>query len=78
MEHLRRDWGERLRAAREKAGLTQVDLALAVGVTQMSVSAYELGRRTPSDAARMRLAEALRCRVDDLFPYPESTTTPRS
>lgn len=37
-----------LRAARKRAGLSQVELAIRAGVTQSVISAYESGRRQPS------------------------------
>lgn len=39
--------GRLLREARQKAGLTQVQLAERAGVTQSVISAYESGRRQP-------------------------------
>lgn len=35
--------GTRIRTLREAGGLTQMDLALAIGVTQAAVSAWEAG-----------------------------------
>jgi transcriptional regulator with XRE-family HTH domain len=48
------------RALREAAGLTQQELADAIGVTRNAISNYELGIRTPQGAVRDRYAEALR------------------
>lgn len=42
------DSGVVLRSARQRAHLTQQQLAVAAGVTQSVVSAYESGRRQPS------------------------------
>lgn len=39
--------GLRLRAARETAGLTQVQLAARLGIAQHNVSLYECGNRMP-------------------------------
>lgn len=38
---------DRLRKARETAGLTQAQLAQAIGVSQRSISAYESGASAP-------------------------------
>jgi HTH-type transcriptional regulator/antitoxin MqsA len=35
------------RLVRERAGLTQQDVALAIGVSRPTVSRYEAGQRTP-------------------------------
>jgi len=47
-----------IRSARDRAGMTQGDLAEAADVTQQSVSAYETGRREPTLPTLMRLIEA--------------------
>jgi len=53
-----------LRAAR---GLTQEELAELVAVTRKTVNTVENGRFIPSTVLALRLARALRVRVDDLF-----------
>lgn len=50
--------GDLLRAARERAGLTQRELAERAGVAQSVVSAYESGRRQPALPTLARLVEA--------------------
>jgi predicted nucleotidyltransferase/DNA-binding XRE family transcriptional regulator len=60
--------GALLRQARQRAGLSQVELAARAGVTQSVISAYEAGHRQPSlptlaalvDAAGFELATAVR------------------
>lgn len=47
-----------LRAARKRAGLSQVELAGRAGVTQSVISAYEAGRRQPSLPTLAALIEA--------------------
>jgi transcriptional regulator with XRE-family HTH domain len=37
--------GRKIQAAREERGMTQVDLAQALGITQAALSNYELGKR---------------------------------
>jgi len=37
--------GQKIQAAREEKGMTQVDLAGALGITQAALSNYELGKR---------------------------------
>lgn len=48
-----------IRAERLAAGLTQSQLAAAAGLTQPNLSAYENGRRLPTDAVLERLRHAL-------------------
>lgn len=60
---------EQLRAARVRAGLTQSQLARAIGVAGGErVSKWELGEAVPSAAVRARLARALGLEVEDLLP----------
>ncbi|MBT1545302.1 helix-turn-helix domain-containing protein [Curtobacterium aurantiacum] len=47
-----------IRDARERAELTQVQLARRAGVTQSVISTYENGRREPSLAALQRMLRA--------------------
>ena len=50
--------GVLLRQARQRAGLSQVELATRAGVTQSVISAYESGQRQPAIPALARLIEA--------------------
>ena len=56
--------GTLLREARQRAGLTQVELARRGGVRQSVVSAYESGARQPSLPTLARLIEAGGMRLD--------------
>ncbi len=58
--------GEAVRAARERARLSQVDLARAVGVTQQCITGIETGR-TKSSRLLPRIAMALNKRADELL-----------
>jgi excisionase family DNA binding protein len=55
----RRTAGARLRAFREDAGLSQLDLAASSGLTHEAISIIELGRRSPRAMSIERLARAL-------------------
>jgi transcriptional regulator with XRE-family HTH domain len=56
-----------LRSRRKAAGLTQWELAVKAHRSPFAVCRYENGKR-PSYQAAKRLAEALNCRVCDLWP----------
>ncbi|MBD3940645.1 helix-turn-helix transcriptional regulator [Microbacterium sp. NEAU-LLC] len=60
-----------IRATREAAGMTQADLARAVGVTRQTLIAIEQGRYSPSLELAFQLARAFGVGLDDLFDYPE-------
>jgi putative transcriptional regulator len=56
-----------LRAHREERGLTQAELAAAVGVTRQSINSIERGRYEPSLELALKLADEFDCPVEDLF-----------
>jgi transcriptional regulator with XRE-family HTH domain len=53
------DLGQALRTLRADKGLTAVELAERVGVTQTAISRYEVGTRRPSPETLERIADAL-------------------
>jgi excisionase family DNA binding protein len=55
----RRRAGSRLRSLRQAAGLTQLDLAAASGLTHEAISILELGHRAPQAESVRKLARAL-------------------
>jgi putative transcriptional regulator len=62
-----------LKQIREAAGITQADLAEAIGMTQGAIGHYESGRRTPGVRECRLILAALRkrkvkCTFDQLFP----------
>jgi len=62
----------RVRAERERCGLTQVALAEAVGVARQSIISIKKARFLPTIETALRLADALGVRVDDLFSLEEA------
>ena len=52
---------------REKAGLTQAETAMRIGVTQASIAQWENGDSFPRADKLPELAKILGCRIDDLF-----------
>jgi Zn-dependent peptidase ImmA (M78 family)/DNA-binding XRE family transcriptional regulator len=59
--------GERLRAARRAAGLTQADVGRRIGVTNVAVSKYERDLVTPDGERLVHLSEALGVPVAQLL-----------
>lgn len=60
--------GSRIRALRQDRGLTQTDLADAVGITRASLANIEAGRQRSLVHTMVGLAKALECDVCDLLP----------
>jgi len=59
----------RIREAREQRGMSQVELAAAVNVTQAAISAIETGRVvSPSVDLARSIADVLGATIDFLFP----------
>lgn len=62
----------RIRDYRLERGLTQDELAQAVGVSRQSINAIERGRYTPSLPLALRFAQFFRCSTDELFQLKEN------
>ena len=58
-----------IRSLRKAAGLTQEDLAQALGVTRQTINVIENDKYDPTLA--MRLARFLNTPVEDIFRLPE-------
>ncbi|MFB7448817.1 helix-turn-helix domain-containing protein [Streptomyces sp. NPDC056194] len=56
----------RLAVLREKSGLSKAELARRIGVSTRMVFFYEEGRHTPTPQRLQKMAEALRCDVEEL------------
>lgn len=59
--------GARIREVRNRAGLSQAELANALGRTQGTVSSWEAGRRAPGLDDLVAVADALGINVGELF-----------
>lgn len=70
------NYAEYIRALRSKRGLTQKQLAEAVGVATGTIQQYELGKRQPRDSILERIAEVCDAPKPSLiFGKPESFDT---
>ena len=59
--------GQRIKAARKKAGLTQKELAEQSGVAAISIHQYEAGKRHPQLEQLLRIATALQVSIQELM-----------
>ena len=57
----------KLKERRGELGLTQAELAELCGVTRKTVNTVENGIFTPSALLALKMAEALKVRVEELF-----------
>lgn len=55
---------------REAKGLTQAQLADRLDTTDVTVSRWETGKRSPDDPAKAAIAHALDIEVRDLYRHP--------
>jgi len=58
---------ERIKAARKIVGLTQQDLADAIGVSKSTIAGYEIGNREPDSIKLYKIAKALNVSGDYLL-----------
>ena len=60
-----------LAALRKQKGLTQAELAAAIGVSTSAVGNWEAGLRRPRYESLLRLARVLGVTIDDLLSPPD-------
>ena len=66
----------RMKAARAAVGLSQADLAEAVGVTRQTIGLIEAGGYNPTLNLCVAICKALRVTLNDLFWEDESAVDP--
>lgn len=66
----------RMKAARAAVGLSQADLAEAVGVTRQTIGLIEAGGYNPTLNLCAAICKALRVTLNDLFWEDESDVDP--
>lgn len=66
----------RMKAARAAVGLSQADLAEAVGVTRQTIGLIEAGGYNPTLNLCAAICKALRVSLNDLFWEDESDVDP--
>lgn len=62
-----------LKEKREKLNISQTALASSVGVSARHIAFIESGDRKPSIDLAFKIAEQLKCRVEDIFLTEECT-----
>jgi putative transcriptional regulator len=58
-------------ARRKKSGYTQAKVAEGAGINRASYVHIERGTRNPSLEVALKIAEFLKCKVDDIFSASE-------
>lgn len=66
----------RIKAARAAVGLSQADLAEAVGVTRQTIGLIEAGGYNPTLNLCVAICKALRVTLNDLFWEDENDVDP--
>lgn len=67
-----------IKAARAAAGLSQADLAQAVGVTRQTIGLIEAGGYNPTLNLCVAICKALRVTLNDLFWEDETDADPNT
>lgn len=62
----------RIKEFRQHRGLSQEELAAAVGVSRQSINSIERGRYIPSLPLALRFAQLFGCSTDELFELEEN------
>ena len=66
---------EGLQPRRKRAGMTQAEVAEALGIERATVGMWETGTSWPSARVLPDLAGLLCCSIDELYTAPESDTS---
>lgn len=69
--------GERITQLRKARGITQVELAQTLGVSQQTIQAYEVGRRRIQVSTLPVVARALSTSLEELFGEQEQARSKR-
>ena len=69
-------FAERLKQLRKEKGMTQIDLAKAIGVSNGTVAMWETGRRKPSFELLDKLSEVFDRRLDYILGASDDPSTP--
>lgn len=72
MDETLRLWGENIRLHREVRGMTQIELAEALGVRHPTVWRWERGQMEPRRNHKAKLAQVLGTDVRLLFPMTKT------
>lgn len=64
VEECRSEFGKRLKSLLERRCMSQRELANMIGVSEMTISNYMLGKATPNFYTLDKMARALHCSVD--------------
>ena len=75
-EGFSKDLGQRIARFRKERGLTQQQLAVALGLKQYAVASYETGRYRLAVALLPELARILAVEIDDLLGTPTHKSKP--
>lgn len=54
-------------SARKKAGLSQAEVAVALGISSAAVCQWETGKTAPDSRKLPKIAELFNCTVDELL-----------
>lgn len=77
-----RVFGENMRAARKRAGMTQTDLAAVDGLDRAAISLTEKGKRSPDMRTLLRIAQGVKATPAELMrgigDYDDTPVAPKT
>ncbi len=71
------DISRRIKFQRESIGLTQIQLARAIGVNRNTIVNYENGRTEPNSKDLVKIVNTLGCSIMDMFSEKQSEQAPK-
>ena len=63
--------GENIKTTRKKSGLTQIQLAEKINVSQKQISSWEKGDYKPNIETLIKLSDVFNCTLDELVKGQE-------
>ena len=62
-------FGAKIKFMRIRKGITQVDLAERIGISQATITQWETDRSSPMHENIVKLARIFKCSIDELYDY---------
>lgn len=78
MEDIKKSVGKRIKQLRESRGLNQIDFSVILGVSDKTISSWEIGRTEPNMRMIQKIADYFGVTTDEIIIDPQDSVTPIS